>query len=129
MFCAPTATLLPSAAAITVGSSTGEGKRAISSRVCPATSGKKASTNALASVGVLYIFQLAAISALRGIFLRLLESIVVDYLRWEGDDGHNTGQRFLLVPHRRCRPAVHETVAPASRPAVAWTSWSTFVSS
>src|ERR1039458_2003702 len=100
MFCAPTATLLPLAAAITVGSSTGEGNRAISSRVCPATSGKKASTNALASAGVLYIFQLAAIIALRGIFLRLLESIVVDYLRREGDDGHNTGQRFLF----RTRP-------------------------
>src|SRR5208337_3126904 len=53
---------------VTVGSSTGEGNSAISSRVCPATSGKKASTNALASAGVLYIFQLAAISALRDMF-------------------------------------------------------------
>src|SRR5664279_1105204 len=96
MFWQPTRTLEPLAASITVGSRTGEGNRAISSRVCPATSGKKASTNALASAGVLYIFQLAAISALRGIVLRLLESIVVDYLRWEGDDGHNTGQRFLF---------------------------------
>src|ERR1700691_5007549 len=65
MFCAPTATLEAMHAAVTAGSSTGEGNRAISSRVCPATSGKKASTNALASAGVLYIFQFAAISALR----------------------------------------------------------------
>src|ERR1700689_4936078 len=68
MFCAPTATLDPLQAGITVGSNTGEGNSAISSRVCPATSGKKASTNAVASAGVLYIFQLAAISALRAIF-------------------------------------------------------------
>jgi hypothetical protein len=47
----------------------GEGNSAISSRVCPATSGKKASTNAWASAGVLYIFQLAAISALRDMSL------------------------------------------------------------
>ncbi len=45
----------------TVGRRTGEGNRAISSRVWPATRGKKASTKALASAGVLYIFQLAAI--------------------------------------------------------------------
>ena len=68
IFCAPTATFDPLHPSTTVGSSTGEGNRAISSRVCQATSGKKASTNALASAGVLYIFQLAAISALRDIF-------------------------------------------------------------
>jgi hypothetical protein len=41
-----------------------------------------------------------------------------------------TSAYFLLfsVPHRRCRPTRHETVAPASRPAVAWSSWSTLVS-
>src|ERR1035441_7689664 len=96
MFCAPIATFEPLAAAISVGSSTGEGNKAISSRVCPATSGKKASTKALASAGVLYIFQLAAISALRGIFLGLLESIVMDDLRTQGDDEHNTGQLLLF---------------------------------
>ncbi len=74
----PTATLEPLAASITVGSNTGEGNRAISSRVCPATSGKKASTNALASAGVLYIFQLAAISALRGMFDEVLDLILAD---------------------------------------------------
>src|SRR5208282_1915583 len=68
MFCAPTATFDALHAAVTVGRSTGDGNSAISSRVCPATSGKKASTNAMASAGVLYIFQLAAISALRDIF-------------------------------------------------------------
>src|SRR5580693_4855922 len=68
MFCAPMATFEPLHAAVTVGSNTGEGNSAISSRVCPAASGKKASTNALASTGVLYIFQLAAISALRDMF-------------------------------------------------------------
>src|SRR5208337_5594038 len=68
MFWHPTATFEPLAASITVGSRTGEGNRAISSRVCPATSGKNASTNAFASAGVLNIFQLAAISALRDIF-------------------------------------------------------------
>src|ERR1700685_3126767 len=68
MFCAPTKTFDPLQAGITVGRSTGEGNSAISSRVCPATSGKKASTNAWASAGVLYIFQLAAISALRDMF-------------------------------------------------------------
>jgi prepilin-type processing-associated H-X9-DG protein len=46
--------------------------------VWPATSGKKASTKALASAGVLNIFQLAAISALRGIFVKLLRVILVD---------------------------------------------------
>ena len=71
---APTATFDPLAAAITVGSRTGEGNRAISSRVCPATSGKNASTNAFASAGVLNIFQLAAISALRDIFLKFLNA-------------------------------------------------------
>src|SRR5579872_308325 len=59
--------LEPLAAAITVGNSTGEGNSAISSRLLPATSGRKASTNALASAGVLYIFQLAAISFFRDI--------------------------------------------------------------
>jgi len=76
-FCAPTATLLPLAAAITVGSRTGEGNRAISSRVCPATRGKKGIDKAFASAGVLYIFQLAAMSALRA-FFRTLCVILVD---------------------------------------------------
>ncbi len=34
----------------------------------------------------------------------------------------------ISSPDRLRRPAVHETVAPASWPAVAWTSWSTLVS-
>jgi len=51
------------------------------------------------------------------------------------EDGAVAGQRadgkgfqnhdFIVVPHPLCRPAVHETVALASRPAVAWTSRST----
>ena len=77
---APTATFDPLAAAITVGSSTGEGNRAISSRVWPATRGKKASTNALASAGVLNIFQLAAISALRDIVYGILGLILVGWV-------------------------------------------------
>jgi hypothetical protein len=36
--------------------------------------------------------------------------------------------RFFLVPHRRRRLARHETVALASRPAVAWTFRSALVS-
>ena len=35
--------------------------------------------------------------------------------------------RFFLLSHRCFRPAAHENVAPASRPAVAWTSRSTLV--
>src|SRR5215469_14779043 len=67
MFCAPTATLECLAASITDGSRTGEGNRAISSRVWPETRGRNASTKAFASEGVLYIFQLAAMSFLRDI--------------------------------------------------------------
>src|SRR5215469_16612507 len=78
MFWQPTATFEPLAAGITVGSRTGDGKMAISSRVCPATSGKKASTNALASAGVLYIFQLAAISFLRGIVDEVLKGNFIE---------------------------------------------------
>src|SRR5512146_893455 len=89
MFCAPTATFEPLAASTTVGSSTGEGNSAISSRVWPATSGKNASTNAFASAGVLYIFQLAAISALRGIFLKSSSQFYRMDFSAQGDGGHN----------------------------------------
>jgi hypothetical protein len=50
------------------GQQHGRGKQGDLVAVWPATRGKKASTKALASAGVLYIFQLAAISALRDIF-------------------------------------------------------------
>src|ERR1035438_7889727 len=92
MFCAPTATFEALHAAVTVGSNTGEGKRAISSRSWPATSGKKASTKALASAGVLYIFQLAAIRALRGILSELLRLILVDGIGGRGDGGHSPAE-------------------------------------
>jgi len=36
--------------------------------------------------------------------------------------------RWRVSPHGRRRPVAHETVAPTSRSAVAWTSWSTLVS-
>src|SRR5215471_13607000 len=42
--------------------STNGGQRTISSRTWPRTSGRKAATNSRACCGVLYIFQLAAIS-------------------------------------------------------------------
>src|SRR5580692_11788572 len=89
MFCAPTATLEPLAASITVGSRTGEGNSTISSRWWPATSGRKASTKALACAGVLYIFQLAAIRALRDMFfVGILISILGHTPSLPGDGGH-----------------------------------------
>jgi len=93
-----------------VGNNTGDGNRAISSRVCPATSGKNASTNALASAGVLYIFQLA-LSMLYETFGRFLNSILVDGFQHSGDGGHNgeiaasgqrqqvSGQSFVRTVH------------------------------
>src|SRR4051812_29921797 len=105
MFCAPTATLEPFAASITVGSRTGDGKRAISSRVCPATMGRNASTKAFASEGVLYIFQLAAISFLRDILCGVLKMILSDQ-KWAGGDGKHTGgmaKRTLLPISFLCR--------------------------
>src|ERR1039457_1637704 len=98
MFWQPTATLEPFAAAITVGSSTGDGNRAISSRVWPATSGKKASTNALASAGVLYIFQLAAISFLRDILYGFLRVILTDRSEPTGDPEHMSAAEQDMQP-------------------------------
>src|SRR6185437_5477618 len=65
MFCAATRTGLLRAASITVGSSTGEGHTTISVSLCLPISGANAFMKAVASSGVLYIFQLAAISILR----------------------------------------------------------------
>src|ERR1700760_3152062 len=89
MFWQPTATFEPLAAAITVGSRTGDGKRAISSRVWPATRGRKASTKALASAGVLYIFQLAAISFLRDIVVGLSSRQFYRIETWNPGDGRH----------------------------------------
>jgi hypothetical protein len=64
---------------------------AISSRVWPATRGRKASTKALASAGVLYIFQLAAMSAVRAIVMWVsseFNSSGMELVR-RGDGGHN----------------------------------------
>src|SRR5579862_624151 len=61
----------PCASSTTAGIQTKGGQTTISSRVCPLTKGRKARMNSRACCGVLYIFQLAAISFLRGIvFLR-----------------------------------------------------------
>src|SRR3954468_12616668 len=103
MFCAPTATFEPSTAPMTVGSRTGEGNSAIWSRSWPATSGSKASTNALASAGVLYIFQLAAIRALRDMFGWILNS---------DSSGENTGDKS---DHRHTWELIMERVAGRDR--------------
>jgi len=50
--------------------------------------GQKGLDEGLASAGVLYIFQLAAMSALRGIFIKLLRAILADGIEGSGDGGH-----------------------------------------
>ena len=65
MFCAPTATFEPAAAATAACRSTNGGQTTISSREWPATMGRNSAKNAVVCSGVLYIFQLAAISFLR----------------------------------------------------------------
>src|SRR6266568_4337793 len=107
MFWQPTATLEALHAAVTVGSSTGDGNRASSSRVWPATRGKKASTNALASAGVLYIFQLAAISFLRDILYGILRVILSDPSGRTGDWQHSGSNGPELV----LKHAVRESLA------------------
>src|SRR5690348_938302 len=105
MFCAPTFTLDPRAPSTTAGSKTGEGKSAISSRVCEATSGRKASTKALASAGVLYIFQLAAIRAFLDILCGFLDSILRDGFGRPSDDRHNLLLRQKTSAKRATRSA------------------------
>src|ERR1700752_275629 len=54
--------LLPSSAEARAGMATKGGQRTISSRLCSQTMGRNAETNSRACSGVLYIFQLPAIS-------------------------------------------------------------------
>src|ERR1700722_18635201 len=124
MFCAPTATFEPLHAAVTVGSSTGEGNSAISSRVWPATSGKKASTKALASAGFLYIFQLAAISDLRDIFLWFLDLILVHAFVTQSDGEHNADATAIMCDDcvyprepETCTPKISSGTSPARKAA------------
>src|SRR5450432_2883319 len=91
MFCAPAATFDPVTAAMTTPSEVMEGQSTISSRSCPATSGKNALTKFCDSAGVLYIFQLAAISALRGMSDEILVSILCDYVSIKSDTRHKRG--------------------------------------
>src|SRR5258708_2751830 len=62
MFCTPTATFDPRAASTAVATLVYDGHTTISSRVCPAASGRKSRKKSRVSSGVLYIFQLAAIT-------------------------------------------------------------------
>jgi hypothetical protein len=59
------ATFDPLASSIAAGKSMKEGQTTISSRVCPETRGRKLLKKSRVWSGVLYIFQLAAITFLR----------------------------------------------------------------
>src|SRR5579875_3673767 len=63
----------PATAGMTVLREVSDGQRTISSRLCPATSGRKVCTYSAAWAGVLYIFQLAAMSGLRICLFFLVE--------------------------------------------------------
>src|SRR5882757_7562859 len=65
MFCAPMKTGFDLAASTSAGSDVMAGQRTISAVVFCLTRGKKLVRKAVDSVGVLYIFQLAAIRSLR----------------------------------------------------------------
>src|ERR1035437_9835385 len=70
MFCAPTATFDPRAACTAACRPTNGGQTTISSREWPSTMGRNSAKKAVVCSGVLYIFQLAAMS-----FLRVMVSV------------------------------------------------------
>src|ERR1019366_7313896 len=96
IFCAPTATFDPRAASTAACRSRNGGQITISSREWPATMGRNSAKNAVVCSGVLYIFQLAAMS-----FLRVMVS--VHFQRQVGGQGASgmgvLGEGFRVKQH------------------------------